>query len=136
MIKEILERHGNGTLEMGIPNPTLEVVCQLLSKAAAHITPNVQKRSFKNTGLTVAVDGSEDDQLSPNLKKLLRDHGLDLVVRLEDEARFINTQPITTTPTIAKIFQVLCGNAEKAKEEEFCPEPSKSAPHAKKRDLR
>ena len=96
MINEILERHRNGTLSSGVPNPTLEVVCQLLSKAAAAVTPNVQRRAFKNTGLTVAVDGSEDEELSANLKKLFRDHGQDLVVRPEDEARFSSTQPLTT----------------------------------------
>ena len=72
MIGEILNRHRDGTLEGGIPNPSLGDICQLVSKAAASITPNVQRRAFTNTGLTLPVDGSEDGALSPELKKLFR----------------------------------------------------------------
>ena len=133
MIGEILHRHQNGTLEGGIPNPSLEVMCQLVYKAAACITPKVQRRAFRNTGLTLPVDGSEDNELSPELKKLFGEYGQDLVLRPEDLARFSSAEAIPTRPSIGKIFKVLCSDAQslKLKEEEF-----KAFPKPKKRPQR
>ena len=72
MIEEIISRHRDGILEDGVPNPTLEVVCGLVAKAAKAITPAVQRRAFRNTGVTLAVDGSEDDDMCPSLKDLFQ----------------------------------------------------------------
>ena len=71
MAREIIERHRNGEMKNGVPNPSLETVCILVAKAAAAITPSVQRRAFQNTGLTLPVDGSQDKQLSKNLSQLL-----------------------------------------------------------------
>ena len=71
MIEEIIERHRDGETTSGVPNPSLPTICELVAKAAASIMPNVQRRAFKHTGLTLATDGSEDCQeLSRNLKEL------------------------------------------------------------------
>ena len=124
LIKEILRQHAEGTLDGGVPNPSLEVICQLVGKAALSITPNVQRRAFKLTGVTLAVDGSEDHEMSNDLKKLLKDHGQDVTLRPEDVASFIRNEEEVMKPTIPKIFQVLCVNAQKAKPEEFCLNPA------------
>ena len=119
MINEILRRHKGGILDGGVPNPPLDVVCQLVGKATASITPNVQRKGFRNTGLTLAIDGSEDGDLSPDLRKLFKDHGQDLTVRDEDIARFNNPQPVEEKSKVAQAFEILCADAAKAKEEEF-----------------
>ena len=58
----------------------LEVICELVAKAATAITPNVQRRAFRNTGLTLAVDGSEDKKLSVSLKSLFSQQNVDAVL--------------------------------------------------------
>lgn len=135
MIGEILNRHRDGTLEGGIPNPSLGDICQLVSKAAASITPNVQRRAFTNTGLTLPVDGSEDGALSPELKKLFAEHGQDLLLRPDDLARFSSTEPASSKPAVSKIFEVLCGDAQNFKQEEFSLKP-KASLLLKKREQR
>ena len=132
MLDQILRRHSQGTLDGGIPNPSLEEMCAMLARAGRKITCNVQRRSFQLTGVTVAVDGSEDHLMSPELKELLNDHGQDLQLRSEDLARF------TTRPdqTISKVFQLLCGDAPKLQEEEFCLDPPMAASQTKKRARR
>ena len=107
MINKILSRHREGNLAGGVPNPSLPVMCQLVGKAALAITPSLQRRSFRNTGVTLNVDGSEDDELSPNLKKLFHDHNQDLQLRPEDIERFRSQS--ASKPSVAKIFQQLCG---------------------------
>ena len=119
MIQEILRRHREGVLDGGVPNPSLETICQLVSKAAESITPNVQRSSFRNTGLTLPIDGSADHQLSPDFKTLLDNHGQDLSARPADIARFSNPQPTETKSAIAQAFEILCADAQKAKQEEF-----------------
>ena len=127
MIREILTRHRNGTLDVGVSNPSLEVICKLVAKAATSVTPNVQCKAFWLTGLTLPVDGSQDHELSPELKKLLDDHGQDIQVHPEDLARFSSTKEVATKPTISKIFQVLCGDAQKLKQEGFSRNPRASS---------
>ena len=119
MIQEILRRHKEGVLDGGVPNPDLGVVCQLVSKAAMSITPNVQRKGFRSTGLTLAIDGSEDHDLSPELRKLLRDHGEDLTLRPEDISRFTSPEPTEAKSKVAQVFEILCADALKAKEQEF-----------------
>ena len=127
MIRQILERHAKGELSAGIPNPSLQQVCELVAKAATYVTPNVQRKAFKQTGLTLATDGSEDEkELSSNLKDLLQNFKFDLVSRSEDvvtaffsETKIQNREP----PSIAKIFKTFCADAAKAKVEDFHREP-------------
>ena len=119
MIEKIVRRHQEGNLEEGIPNPSLEEMCLLVSKAALAVTPKVQRRAFRNTGVTLAVDGSEDDQLSPFLKKLLNKHEQSLVVTENDLKRFMCPAPQIRKSPMARIFEVLCGDAETMKTEEF-----------------
>jgi hypothetical protein len=126
MINEIVTRHRDGNIEEGVPNPSLEAVCSLVASAARDITPKVAKKAFRNTGLTLAIDGSEDEALSPSLKSLLANHNQDPKLREEDLARFSSPQPPTPSP-MAKIFQVLCGDATKLKKEDFQPEMVVSA---------
>lgn len=123
MIEEIISRHRDGILEDGVPNPTLEVVCGLVAKAAKAITPAVQRRAFRNTGVTLAVDGSEDDDMCPSLKDLFRKHDQDPQLHLEDLSRFMMLQPSPAKTAMPKIFEVLCGDASKLKTEEFSFEP-------------
>lgn len=125
MIKEILSRHREGNLAGGVPNPSVSVMCQLVGKAALAVTPSVQRRSFRNTGVTLNVDGSEDDELSPNLKKLFLDHNQDMQLRPEDIARF-RSQP-SNKPSVAKIFKGLCFAGKKLKTEEFFHKPVAAA---------
>ena len=133
MINEILGRHREGTLAGGVPNPSLPVMCQLVGKAALAITPNIQRRSFRNTGVTLNIDGSEDDELSPNLKKLFLDHNQDLLLRPEDIKRF-TSQP-ANKPSFAKIFKQLCFDGKKEKPKEFFRFPIAAA-RMKKRPQR
>ena len=124
MTQEILNRHRQGETKTGVPNPTLETMCRLVHKAAGSITSNVARRAFKNTGLTLAIDGSEDDQLSPNLSELLRRFGEDPVPRFDFRGNFFSRDEIRhTRPSIWKIFRTLCSETSKGKEEEFQPEP-------------
>ena len=126
MIEKIVRRHQEGNLEEGIPNPSLEEMCQLVSKAALAVTPKVQQRAFRNTGVTLAIDGSEDDQLTPFLKKLLQKHNQSLVVTKDDLKRFMSPAPTIQKSPMARIFEVLCGDAAEMKKEEFMYEqPSK-----------
>ena len=124
MTEEIVNRHRNGETHNGIPNPSLETVCELVSRAAKAITPKVQRRAFRNTGVTLASDGSEDQELSANLAELLRHHQQDPTPRADFSAKFFNRQEIRfNQPTIAKIFKTLCADAAKLKEEEFQRNP-------------
>lgn len=138
MIGQILQRHRMGNLSDGIPNPTLEQMCELVSRAAAFITPAVQRKAFKQTGLTLATDGSQDDaELSPELKALLRKYNLDLVPTDE----YVSTQFFSRTairyvdvePSIQGVFKQLCADAAKAKFDEFFYEPT---PTKVKKDTR
>ena len=134
MTEEIITRHRKGMTQGGIPNPTLETMCRLVAKAAASITPNVQRRAFKHTGLTLATDGSEDDQLSHNLRNLLQKYNQDPVPRPHDLPRFLSEEEIYFRETkIAKIFKGLCADAAKAKTETFDKTP---VAHKMKTDLR
>jgi hypothetical protein len=134
MTEEIITRHRNGDTKNGVPNPSLETMCMLVAKAAAAITPNVQRRAFQHTGLTLAIDGSEDNQLSPNLTALLQQHHEDPVPRPHDLPRFISEEEIRfIQPIISKIFHVLCADASKAKTEEFDKEP---VLHKMRKDLK
>ena len=120
MTREIVERHRNGETRNGVPNPSLETVCELVARAASAITPKVQRRAFRNTGLTLAPDGTEDSELCPNLATLLKQHNQDPVPRAEFTSKFFSRTEIRSVqPTIAKIFKVLCADAEKGKVEEF-----------------
>ena len=101
-------------------------MCKLVYKAALAVTPKVQQRAFANTGVTLAVDGSKDDQLNPFLKKLLQKHQQSLVVTNDDLTRFMGPAPQIQKSPMARIFEVLCGYAETMKTEEFMYErPSK-----------
>ena len=109
-------------------------MCRLVAKAAASITPNVQRRAFKHTGLTLAPDGSEDDQLSYNLRNLLQKYHQDPVPRPHDLPKFIAEEEIRIRERkIAKIFKILCADASKAKTENFDKTP---VLHKMKTDLR
>jgi hypothetical protein len=128
MISEIVNRHRDGNLKDGVPNPTLEMICQLVAKAATAITPNVQRRAFRNTGLTLAVDGSEDNQLSPSLKSLFSKHNEDAILRHDSFTDYLSRSIISAKrPTIAKIFQVLFDDFELMKPEDFSVEPTASS---------
>ena len=134
MIQEILRRHREGVLDSGVPSLSLITVCQLVSKAAESITPNVQRRSFRNTGLMLPIDGSTNHELSSDFKKLHDNHGQDLTVRPEDIARFNNPKPTETKSGIAQAFQILCADAQKAKQEEFDREPVYSSKKKKREE--
>jgi hypothetical protein len=124
MTEEILSRHRRGETKNGIPNPSLEQMCSLVFKAASFITPNVQRRSFEHTGLTLAVDGGEDNKLSPELSDLFRRFGEDPVPRADFRPHFYSQEEISESrPSIAKIFRNLCIEGAKAKEEDFQREP-------------
>ena len=134
MAEEIVSRHRNGEMKSGVPNPSLPVMCTLVAKAAASITPKVQQRAFKNTGLTLAIDGSEDHLLAKNNLDFLRQHNQDPVPSAAFSTQFFNREEIRThSPSIAKIFNILCANASKAKEEEFQRTPTI---HKMKKDQR
>ena len=134
MANEIFTRHRNGEMRSGVPNPSLSTMCVLVAKAAAAITPKVQARAFKNTGLTLALDGSEDHLLSPNNKEFLRQHQQDPVPRAEFSSRFFNREEIRINPpSIARVFKILCADAAKAKEDEFSRIPTI---HKMKKDQR
>ena len=130
MINQILKRHREGNLSDGIPNPSLEQICELVSRAAAFITPAVQQKAFKHTGLTLATDGSQDDQLSPELKALLSKFNLDLVPSEEQiSTHFFSRTPIRhVEPSMTGVLKQLCADAQKAKTEEFFYEPTISKP--------
>ena len=101
-------------------------MCQLVAKAAAYITPNVQRKAFKQTGISLATDGSEDaKELSRSLKDLLGKHNLDLVPKKEDlTTAFFAPTEIKNPPSMTNIFKVLCADAGKSKKvEEFDKEP-------------
>ena len=120
MTEEIVERHRRGEMKNGVPNPSLEAICRLVAKAAASITPNVQRRAFQHTGLTLATDGSEDSQLSRSLTELLQTHHQDPIPRPHDLPRFLSLVEIRfEQPSIKNIFKNLCADASKAKEELF-----------------
>ena len=120
MTTEIVQRHRDGDMKSGVPNPSLTKICELVSRAACAITPAVQRRAFENTGLTLKTDGSEDHKLSNSLRQLLSDHHQDPVPRLDFTNRFFSQQEIRYEhPSIAKVFKILCADAAKAKEEEF-----------------
>ena len=124
MTAEIVDRHRKGEMQSGVPNPSLSKICELVSRAASAITPAVQRRAFENTGLTLKVDGSEDHKLSGSLRLLLSQHHQDPVPRADFLGKFFSRQEIRCEqPTISKIFKVLCADAAKAKEEEFCRTP-------------
>ena len=125
MTAEIVDRHRNGQMQSGVPNPSLTKICELVSRAANAITPAVQRRAFENTGLTLKIDGSEDHKLSSSLRLLLFQHHQDPVPRADFVGRFFSQNEIRfEQPTIAKIFKVLCADATKAKEEEFHRTPT------------
>ena len=44
----------------GIPNPSLEEMCHIISSALASITPSVIKTSYQMTMLSLPTDGSQD----------------------------------------------------------------------------
>ena len=121
MAHEIIDRHRNGEMKSGVPNPSLETVCTLVAKAAASITPKVQRRAFRNTGLTLATDGSEDEkELSANLSDLLKKFHQDPVPGDDFSRSFFSREEIRhQPPTLGKVFRVLCADAAKMKEEEF-----------------
>lgn len=123
MTREIVERHRRGETRNGVPNPSLETVCELVSRATASITPRVQRRAFRHTGLTLAPDGSEDLEksgLSKNLAELLRSQKQCPVPDAEFSKRFFSRQVIRSTqPTLTKVFRVLCADAARVKVEEF-----------------
>ena len=127
MIRKILNRHRDGTLDEGVPNPSLEVICELVAKAATSVTAKVQRKAFRLTGLTLPVDGSEDHDMSLELKKLLDDHGQDIQVHPEDLTCFSSTKEVATKPTMSKIFQTLFSDPKILKQEEFTrhPKPKK-----------
>ena len=125
MAEEIISRHRNGEMRSGVPNPSLPTMCTLVAKAVASITPKVQQRAFKNTGLTLAIDGSEDHLLSKNNLDFLRQHNQDPVPRADFSPQFFNREEIRShPPCIVKIFKILCADASKAKEEEFQRTPT------------
>ena len=120
MTTEIVQRHRDGDMKSGVPNPSLTKICELVSRAACSITPAVQRRAFENTGLTLKTDGSEDHKLSNSLRQLLSDHHQDPVPRGDFISYFFNRHEIRYEhPSIAKIFKVLGADAAKAKEEDF-----------------
>ena len=134
MTQALIERHRSGDTKNGIPNPSLDAICRLVAKAATAITPNVQRRAFRHTGLTLATDGSEDDQLSRSLSDLLQKHHQDPVPRPLDLPRFISLNEIRFhQPSIEKIFKIFCADASKAKNEDFYPVP---VIHKMKKDLK
>ena len=125
MTAEIVDRHRKGEMQTGVPNPSLTTICELVSRAACAITPAVQRRAFENTGLTLKVDGSEDHKLSSSLRLLLSQHHQDPIPREDFFERFFSRHEIRCErqPFMSKIFKVLCADAAKAKEEEFCRTP-------------
>ena len=125
MTAEIVDRHRKGEMQSGVPNPPLTKICELVSRAASAITPAVQRRAFENTGLTLKVDGSEDHKLSGSLRLLLSQNHQDPVPRADFSERFFSREEIRCEqPSITKIFKVLCADAAKAKEKEFCRTPT------------
>lgn len=46
-----------------IKKPSIETVCEWIVRSWELITPQIVKRSFKKTGISCALDGSEDDAL-------------------------------------------------------------------------
>ena len=124
MTTEIVQRHRDGEMVTGVPNPSLTTICELVARAAKSITPAVQRRAFEHTGLTLSIDGSEDHKLSRNLRDLLARHHEDPVPRADFRLRFFSETEIRhEQPSIAKIFRVLAADGAKAKEEEFHREP-------------
>ena len=120
MAREIIDRHRNGEMHTGVPNPSLPVLCSLVAKAADAITPSVQRRAFMNTGLTNATNGSEDNLLSKSLSELLQKYHQDPVPRRDFSSFFYNREEIRIRlPSLGKLFRILCADASKAKEEEF-----------------
>ena len=127
MIKQILKRHRAGNLSDGIPNPSLEEMCQLVFLAAGFVTPAVQRKAFKHTGLTLATDGSEDDkELSSELKALLKKYDLDLIPSDEGVTTefFSRTAIKYVEPSMKGVLKQLCADAAKGKSEEFFHEPT------------
>ena len=136
MIRQILQRHRAGNLSDGIPNPSLEQICELVSRAAAFITPAVQRKAFKATGLTLATDGSEDEaELCPEVKALLLKYNMNLVPSEEQvTTEFFSRTPIRhVEPSMKGILKQLSADAAKAKEEEFFYEMTL---HKMKKDTR
>ena len=124
MAQEILARHRQGETRDGIPNPSLETMCHLISKAANFITPKVQSGAFTNTGRTLATDGSKDHKLLRELSELFNCFEEDPVPREDFRPHFSNQEEIGhSRPSVAKIFRNLCTEAAKIKEEEFKKDP-------------
>ena len=56
---------GNHSLTKGgkIKTTPIEKVCEWIIRAWGLITPEIVERSFKKTGISCALDGSEDDAI-------------------------------------------------------------------------
>jgi hypothetical protein len=79
LINKIMRLHHEGNSGT-VPNPTLEEMCELLSRAVAGLTPAAQKRAFEHCLLTLPTDGSLDEEKgSKNLMALMRKYGETLV---------------------------------------------------------
>ena len=79
LVGKVMKLHQKGN-SGAVPNPTLEEICQILSKSLLALTPATQRKAFEHCLLTLPVDGSLDDEKgSKNTMALLRKHGEILV---------------------------------------------------------
>ena len=123
MITNIIARHRDGNLEDSVPNPSLTEVCQLVGKAACAVTPAVQRKAFRATGVTLAIDGSEDSQLTKPLRDLLEKHNQTPVVSAANLHRFMAPAAPDKKTSMTKIFEILYADAEASKSSEFRHDP-------------
>ena len=63
LMEKILNLHNSGDPDKAIPNPTISEVALWLQQSVASLTSNDIRKSFEEVGLTISVDGSEDDKL-------------------------------------------------------------------------
>ena len=97
-----------------------------IPKADSFCTPSVQRKAFKQTGITIATDGSEDDlELSKNLKALLGKFNESLVPTPQNKFELFSRMEPTFKPPVSMvgIFRILCAGAQKKNEQEFHREP-------------
>ena len=77
-----LQRKGDAG---AVANPTLEDICQIMSKSLKGLTPSAQRRAFEHCLLTLPTDGSLDQEKgSKNVMALLNKYGQSLVPNEEN----------------------------------------------------
>ena len=99
------ELHPQGEVTSGIPNPSLETMCQLVSKAVEHCTPARQAASFRRTGVSLPIDGSRDaEDMSFPLKDLLSEFGKSAVPTVANSHKLYRENPPPPEGTVRGIL--------------------------------